>query len=184
MKRRIIWLALLSGAIAVMALYHVGNVRATPASGFAATTLAKGTLGPFEVFNHAILSNPTGDTDEDRDDKSVWLSLQKTKGSSDLYVQSNVWQPGGSTGWHSHPGHSQIIVTSGTLTNYESDDPECKPHVYTKGMSFVDSGGTHVHLIRNEGTMVATNIAVQLIPAGAMRRIDAAAAPANCPNIE
>jgi len=47
------------------------------------------------------------------------------------------------------------------------------------GGAGVDSGGKHVHIIRNEGTMVATNIAVQLIPGGAMRRIDAAAAPVN-----
>ena len=59
MKRRIIWLALLSGAIAVMALYHVGNVRATPAGGFAATTLAKGTLGPFEAVSYTHLTLPT-----------------------------------------------------------------------------------------------------------------------------
>ena len=113
----------------------------------------------------------------------MWLSMQKTKGSSDLYVQSNVWQPGGSTGWHSHPGHSLIIITAGTVTAYESDDPECKPQVYTQGMSFVDSGGGHVHIIRNEGAVQAQTIAVQLIPAGGMRRIDAAA-PANCPNIQ
>jgi hypothetical protein len=85
--------------------------------------------------------------------------------------------------WHSHPGHSLIIVTEGTVTDYESDDPECKPQVYTQGMSFVDSGGRHVHIIRNEGTVEAATIAVQLIPAGATRRIDAPA-PANCPNIQ
>jgi hypothetical protein len=50
-------------------------------------------------------------------------------------------------------------------------------------MSFVDAGGSHVHIIRNEGTVVAQTVAVQLIPAGAVRRIDAAA-PANRPNIQ
>jgi hypothetical protein len=40
-----------------------------------------------------------------------------------------------------------------------------------------------VHIIRNEGTVEAATIAVQLIPTGATRRIDAAA-PANCPNIQ
>ena len=44
MKRRLMWLALLSGAIIVGALYYVGNVRATTASGFAAKTLAQGRL--------------------------------------------------------------------------------------------------------------------------------------------
>lgn len=179
MRRKLMWLVLLSAAIVVTAIFYAGNVWATAANGFVATTLAKGTLGAFEVFNHSIVPNSTGDDD----DENVWLSMQRTKGSSDLYVQSNVWQPGGSTGWHSHPGHSLIIVTEGAVTNYESDDPECKPHVYTQGMSFVDSGGRHVHIIRNEGTGEAKTVAVQLIPAGAMRRIDAAA-PANCPNIQ
>jgi hypothetical protein len=183
MQQRFTWLVLFTAAIAVTVFIFSGHVWATASNGFTATTLAKGTLGPFEVFNHATLPNPTGDGDNDSDDKKVWLSLQKTKGSSDLYVQSNVWQPGGSTGWHSHPGHSLIIVTAGTVTDYESDDPECKPHVYTQGMSFVDSGGSHVHIIRNDGTVAAQTIAVQLIPAGAMRRIDAAI-PANCPNIQ
>jgi hypothetical protein len=188
MRRKLSWLLVVVGvALAVTAIVHVGNLWATAANGFTATTLAKGTLSQFEVFNHAVLPNPKGDGDNDRDDKLLWLSLQKTKGSSDLYVQSNVWAPVNpltgaiaSTGWHSHPGHSLIIVTAGTITDYESDDPLCKPHVYTAGMSFVDEGGTHTHIIRNEGTVAAANIAVQLIPAGATRRIDEPA-PANCP---
>ena len=97
-----------------------------------------------------------------------------------MYVQNNVWQPGGSTGWHSHPGHSLIIVTAGAVTAYEGDDPDCKPTVYTQGMGFVDPGGNHVHVLRNEGTVPASTIAVQLIPAGAARRVDAPD-PGHCP---
>ena len=176
MKRNLTWMLMCGAAITVATLFYTGEVSATAANGFAATTLAKGTLGEFEVFNHAILPATSGELE----DANVWLSMQKTKGSSDLYVQSNVWQPGGSTGWHSHPGHSLITVTAGTVTDYEASDPECKPHVYTQGMSFADAGGSHVHNIRNEGSVVAQTIAVQLIPAGAVRRIDAAS-PANCP---
>jgi quercetin dioxygenase-like cupin family protein len=166
-----------SAAILVATLSYPGKVSATAATGFAATTLAKGTLSQFDVFNHAILPSATPGEAEDA---KVWLSMQKTKGSSDLYIQNNVWQPGGSTGWHSHPGHSLIIVTAGTVTNYENSDPECKPHVYTTGMSFTDAGGNHAHIVRNEGSVVAQVIAVQLIPAGATRRIDEPS-PANCP---
>ncbi len=72
-----------------------------------------------------------------------------------------------------------IIVTEGTVTNYEGHDPDCKPHVYTKGMTFIDSGGDHEHIIRNEGSVVAKTTAVQLIPEGAMRRIDVAD-PGHC----
>src|SRR5215471_1953573 len=110
MPRREMCMMFLSTAILFTALYHAKKALATPASGFVGTTIAKGRLEQFEVFNHFILPN-TGTTD---DDPNVWLSWQKTKGSSDLYVQSNVWQPSGTTGWHSHPGHSLIIVTAGT----------------------------------------------------------------------
>jgi hypothetical protein len=108
----------------------------------------------------------------------VWHSAQKTKGDSNLYVQSNVWIPGGTSGWHTHPGHSLITVTAGTVTAYAGDDPTCTPQDYTVGMTFVDEGGEHVHVIRNEGTVEARTITVQLLPAGSVRRIDAPANPA------
>ena len=167
MRRKLTWLVLFSTAIVVTTLY-VGKAMATPASGFVGTTLAVGRFGEIEVFNQLIPSQG-----------NVWLSMQKTKGLSDVYVQSNVWQPGGSTGWHTHPGHSLIVVTAGTVTAYEGDDPDCKPHVYTTGMGFVDPGGDHVHIVRNEGPVQASTIAVQLIPAAATRRIDAPD-PGNC----
>jgi hypothetical protein len=64
-------------------------------------------------------------------------------------------------------------VTVGTVTVYESSDSTCTPHVYTVGMGFVDAGGDHVHVIRNESGSEAHTVAVQLVPAGAARRIDA-----------
>jgi quercetin dioxygenase-like cupin family protein len=176
MQSRSTWMlaAVLTAGIAAV---HVGNVLATPASGFTGTTLAVGRFGDIDVANHALLDTP--DTPSDRL-RRLWLSKQRTKGRSDLYVQSNVWEPGGTTGWHTHPGHSLIIVTAGTVTAYEGDDPSCTPHVYTAGMGFVDEGGDHVHVIRNEDSVEARTVAVQLIPAGATRRIDAAANSA-CP---
>jgi hypothetical protein len=191
MRHRFTWLVLFSAAIAVAVLSYSRHAWGTPQSGFTPSIIAMSTLGEFEVFNHAIVPNPKGDGDNDRDDKMLWLSMQKTKGSSDFYVLNNTWLPVNSTtgavastGWHSHPGHSLIIVTAGTVTDYESDDPQCKPQVYTKGMSFVDSGGSHTHIIRNEGSIVASTVVVQLVPAGAARRIDAPVAPPNCPNIQ
>jgi quercetin dioxygenase-like cupin family protein len=91
-----------------------------------------------------------------------------------------VWAAGGTSGWHTHPGHSLITVTAGAVTAYEGDDPSCTPKVYTAGMTFVDPGGDHVHVLRNETAVEARTITVQLIPAGAARRIDAAGS-AGCP---
>jgi len=166
---------LVATAALVIAAPYSRSVQATPAVGFTGQTVVKGTFGDIDVFNH--IAPPDFWKLLHRSD--VWLSWQKTKGDSDLYVQSNTWQPGGTTGWHSHPGHSLIIITSGTVTNYESDEPGCAPHVYQAPATFVDAGGSHVHMIRNETGVLATGYAVQLIPAGAARRIDADAPP-NC----
>jgi hypothetical protein len=183
LRHRLAWLVLFTVVILITASFYAANVRATQANGFKATTLVQGTFSEFHVFNHSILPGSTaGD-----DDEKQWMSLQRTEGPSDLYVQSNVWQPGGSTGWHTHPGHSLIILTSGALTEYDS---ECKPHVYTfvPGQpvpTFVDPGYGHVNILRNEGSVVASTIAVQLVPFDpnkANRRIDVAA-PADCSNI-
>ncbi len=160
MRRRLTWLVLSGAAIVCTALHHPGSVSATKAEGYKSTLIAVGRFGETDV-------------------SSLYSHGPKPEGLKDVYVQSNVWAPGGSTGWHSHPGHSLIIVTAGTVTNYEGHDPDCKPHVYKTGMGFVDPGGDHVHFLRNEGDVEAATIAVQFIPADALRRIDVAD-PGNC----
>jgi quercetin dioxygenase-like cupin family protein len=168
---------LFSAATMLVAAYSARPVLATPATGgFVGTTLAVGRFGDINVFNHLIPPNFW----KSKHNSDVWLSFQKTKGLSDVYVQNNVFPPGASSGWHTHPGHSLIIVAAGTVTAYDGDDRTCRPHVYTQGMGFVDPGGDHVHNLRNEDTVEARTIVVQLIPADAMRRIDAAD-PEHCP---
>jgi len=172
-RKQLMWVLVVGGVGAAAAAY-VGNATATPASGFTSTSLAIGNLAEFDVMHKLVWDDP----DPANSKKLVWHSTQKTKGDSDLYVQSNVWIPGGTSGWHTHPGHSLITVTAGTVTAYEGDDPTCTPKVYTVGMTFVDEGGEHVHVIRNEGAVEARTITVQLLPDGATRRIDAPANPA------
>jgi len=172
MRTKLLWVVL--GTAIVGAAGYVSKVQATPQSGFVGTTIAAARFGDIEASNSLVQPGER----RDRLPANVWLSFQKTKGASDLYVQNNVWQPGGTTGWHTHPGHSLIIVTAGTVTTYEGHDPSCTPHVYTVGQGFVDEGGNHVHVIRNEDTVEARTVAVQLIPAGATRRIDAERNPA------
>src|SRR5439155_26234598 len=170
--RRMMWLLL---AVLVAAGAYGRSLLATPAIGFSGKTLAKATFDEFDINLHTIPAD-------------IWQARLKTQGLSDLYVQSNTWQPGqpgGSTGWHTHPGPSLVIITAGTVTAYDGDDPACTPHVYSAlpgwPNNFVDPGGGHVHLLRNEdSTAVANTIAVQLIPEAATRRIDEPA-PGNCP---
>src|SRR5215207_4870868 len=102
MKRTLKW-GLAIGSVIVGAAAYVGSLQATPASpDFSASTISVGRLAEFDVTHHAVFDDP----DPDNSKKYVWLSMQQTKGPSDLFVQSNVWQPGAVTGWHTHPGHS------------------------------------------------------------------------------
>ena len=174
--RRLTHLALFSATIVVTALHHPGRALATAAKGFKSSQVAVGRFGEIDALSPLI---PPIVVEELRKSDG-WLALQKTNVPSDVYVQRNTWQPQGSTGWHSHSGKSLVIVTAGTVTAYEADDPNCTPHVYTKGMTFVDPGGDHAHIVRNESNSVAHSIAIQIIPAGAARRIDVAN-PGNCP---
>jgi quercetin dioxygenase-like cupin family protein len=165
MRSKAIWAFLL--AVLGVTVY-AANVLATPASGFTGTTIAKATYG--EIYSH-VHTVP-----------AYWSEKIQTKGDSDLYVQQNTWQPGGSTGWHTHPGPSFIIVTEGSITAYEGDDHGCTARVYTAGTAnnaFVDPGDGHVHILRNETNATARTVAVQFVPAGAVRRQDEPD-PGNC----
>jgi hypothetical protein len=173
MKSR--WLLLVALA-AIAAAAFGGKVLATPPTtpGFSGATLAKATIAALHIKANAK--------------PGQWKVDLKTKEDSDLYVQQNTWDPslcGGcvpGTGWHTHPGPSIIIVTQGTVTAYEGDDPNCTPHVYsaTGANSLIDIGGGDVHIIRNESGAVAKTVAVQFVPKGADRRIDEPGNP-NCP---
>jgi len=171
------WIWALVAAVVALAAF-AGNVLATPATtpGFSGTTLAKATFG--NIRSHVQTKGP-----------QFWNEVMKTVGATDLYVQANTWDPatcGGcvpSTGWHTHPGPSFVIVTQGSVTAYDGDDPACTPHVYTAGTpsnAFIDPGGGHVHIIRDESGAVAKTVAVQFVPTGATRRQDAPD-PGNCP---
>lgn len=108
-----------------------------------------------------------------------WHVEIKAHKSLDLAVQQIVFQPGGHSGWHSHPGPVFIQVVSGTMTFYESDDPNCTPIVRTAGQGFLDAG-EHAHIARNETMSPATNVVTYFAPPGAVLRNDQPN-PGNCP---
>jgi quercetin dioxygenase-like cupin family protein len=130
-------------------------VQATAPNGVQSTVFA---VGQFSEIDAKTLS-------------SSWQARINTKGVSDLHILENKIAPGGSFGWHSHPGPSLVIVKTGALTVYLAADPTCTGRVVTAGSGFVDNGND-VHLVRNEGTIETVVYVASLVPHGAMRRID------------
>ena len=151
-------------AIVGVAAYAAGTVLATPPTG--ATALA---LAPVGQFPEIKAKAKIGD----------WKAGIKTKGVSDLHVNQITIQPGGTFGWHSHPGPSFVVVKSGTATFYEGDDPTCTGQVLPTGSSLFEPAGD-VHIPRNEGSEPLVLVVIQLLPTGAIRRIDEPS-PGNCP---
>lgn len=150
----------------------VSTAIATPGSGvLAAPVLARGTLEADQHHHHN-----RGHT--------IKIRLHRP---SDVAVQQVTIAPGGSTGWHSHPGPAVVIVKSGSFTLYDADDETCTGTTYsadpanTVGKVFIDEGYGHVHIGRNEGSTNTELYVTYLdMPVGAAPRIDVPA-PGNCP---
>ena len=159
MKSRLIIVSLL---VAVGIGAYARTVLATPPSGVTPTIYGIGKLDSFDT------SGSVGH----------WAAKMDIRGSSNIWVLSNTIAPGGSFGWHSHPGPSFVIVRSGTATFYLGADPQCRPHRVHAGETFVDKGRA-IHIVRNEGTTKLVTVVVSFTPRGAVRRIDAAA-PGTC----
>lgn len=96
----------LKSAVTVLGLGFAG-VAVTPASASPPSGVA--------ITNYVTVDLEAGDhLNSDR------IKFQ-TKGPTDLRVQQLSFSPGGSTGWHYHPGMVIVTVASGTLTVWESD---------------------------------------------------------------
>ena len=136
---------------------------ATPPDGFVGTPVSRGEFQPMDVAAPEV---------------GQWSLQLKSTAISDILVTRNAIATGGHSGWHRHPGPSLISVTAGEIVAYESHDPDCRPVRYRAGQGFIDYGD-HAHLLRNESGAPAETIAVQIVPAGSNRRIDAKQ-PDNC----
>ena len=163
----------------------------TASSGSQSTLLGRATFSQQGACARADRSShDQGDSQEDCKDATFrvkrvtgdWRVEVKARPDLDLAVQQIVFQPGGQSGWHSHPGPVFIQVVSGTMTFYESVDPTCTPIVRSAGQGFAGilDAGEHAHIARNETGSTATVVAVYLAPPGAALRNDQPN-PGNCP---
>jgi len=146
--------SLLCAGLAVLMIAQ--TAAATPAVGVEGTSLAVGTFDGLEARSQTEFHE---------------VELRAT-GPTDVHILQNRIAPGGTFGWHSHPGPSIVVVQTGALTLYRAGDPDCSAQVYAAGSGFVDQGGD-THVVRNEGDVEAVVYVTSIIPQGAGRRIDA-----------
>jgi quercetin dioxygenase-like cupin family protein len=131
--------------------------------GFTSTLIARGNLGTFHIQSKVA-------------DYDVEL---KSHDNTDIAVANVGITSGGSSGWHYHPGPVLVVVKSGTITFYSSDDPTCAGKVHPAGTTFTEQDGI-VGNARNEGAVDVVAVATFFAPpAPSPLRIDAAK-PDNC----
>jgi quercetin dioxygenase-like cupin family protein len=72
----------------------------------------------------------------------------KTNKPVEVFTQKLTFAPGGTSGWHHHPGANFVSVVEGTLTYY---DDKCTRRTYPAGSGFSHSN-RDVHIARNESS--------------------------------
>jgi quercetin dioxygenase-like cupin family protein len=127
MKRTTLLVTLGVSVLALLAVV-VGAALATTPKGVTPTPLTRATLGKVEAQNNGI-------------------EVESDRTSADFALAKVVIEPGGTTGWHHHPGVALVSVNSGAVTEY---DKNCHKSVFKAGEGFTESNGA-VHVVRNQG---------------------------------
>ena len=156
MNRAVRWALLSAGLAGVLAAVTVAPGMATPSSGLTNSPLAVGV-------------NTSDGT----------IPLQA--GTNVAMAQITV-DPGGSSGWHSHPGGAIIVVKQGSLTVYGSVGDRCNTKTYSAGQAFVERPG-EVDQVINTGTIpYVLFVTFPRVPQGVPARTDEPN-PGTCPGI-
>jgi cupin domain len=154
--------------------------EATPPSGIAFTPIGRATVPEFDVRRRF----PVQTEDNGRGKDKTWKLEMEATAAIDVATQVVTFQPGGFSGWHTHPGPVFFTVRTGTLTVYEGDDPSCTPLAFPAGTGAVEAGtSTHIHMVRNETNSIAEAVVTYMVPVGTPQnqlRTDLPN-PGNCP---
>ena len=144
------------GVVGLLFVVDAAPGAATPSSGVTNVTLARGT------------------------DMSVGtIPLQE---GTDIVVSQITIQPGGSSGWHMHPGGAIVVVKQGEVTIYRSEGSQCELTTYAAGSAFIERPGV-VHDAVNAGaSSYIAFVSFPRVPQGGATRIDMPD-PGTCPGL-
>ena len=142
-------------ALVVTALFVVPAL-ATPPSGLRNTPLARGT---------------------DVSEGTIPLQV-----GTDVTMAQITVVPGGSSGWHSHPGGAIVIVKQGELTVYRAIGRQCQITTHSAGQAFIERPG-EVDQVINTGTVpYVLYVTFPRVPEGESARTDEPD-PGTCPGL-
>jgi quercetin dioxygenase-like cupin family protein len=89
----------------------------------------------------------------------------QTEGATDVVVQTILQDPGGDSGWHTHPGFVLGIVESGSV----SITVGCRTTTYSAGHTFYETGTTPT-IARNASTSPLVVRVTYVVPKGSATR--------------
>jgi quercetin dioxygenase-like cupin family protein len=156
MKRAVKWTLLTVGLASLLMAVTVAPGGATPPSGLTNVLLARGTN----------TSNGT-------------IPLQS---GTDIVMAQITVNPGGSSGWHSHPGGAIVVVEEGSLTAYRSIGSQCEPTTYSAGQAFIERPGEVMQVINTGTAPYVLFVTFPRVPQGDSARIDSPD-PGTCPGL-
>jgi len=142
---------------ALVAAVSGAVVSATPPSGISFAPLARATYEALDINfkSDEFVNHPKFKV-------KLWSSHDV-----DIATQIVTFQPGGYSGWHSHGGPVIIAVKSGTLTEYDGNDPTCSPTTLPQGAGKIEvEDPSHVHMVRNETGTIAELVVTYIMPVG------------------
>ncbi len=169
MKRKLSVWALVFGLVGLLAIVNAASVGATPPVGLTNVLLGRGT---------------------DQSEGSL-----KLKQGTDIVMVEITVVPGGSSGWHSHPGGAIIVIKQGDLAVYRpslednrsneddgSNGSQCEITHFTAGQAFIELPG-EVDQVVNTGTIpYVLFVTFPRVPVGGPTRIDQPD-PGVCPGL-
>jgi quercetin dioxygenase-like cupin family protein len=160
MNRIVTWALPSLGLAAIITAIFVATGSATPPSGLTNVQLGRGTFPPNTILPLA---------------------------GTDVAMAQITVNPGGSSGWHSHPGGAIIVVAQGTLTKYHASGNgrpggRCEITTYSAGQAFIEAPGEVDQVVNTGTTQYILYVTFPLVPKGGATRIDQPD-PGVCPGV-
>jgi quercetin dioxygenase-like cupin family protein len=101
---------------------------------------------------------------------------------TDVAMAQITVHPGGSSGWHSHPGGAIIVVNTGTLTVYRSVGGQCQTETYSAGQAFIERPGELDNVLNISSSDYILYVTFPRVPQGVSPRTDEPN-PGTCPGV-